>query len=79
MKSWNRIFFKIFLLSILNPANSISSLYYLMMSTEVLRDHPEMLLNHKLKKTYKLLKLLGKGTFSVVYQCKISVYPGLNL
>jgi predicted Ser/Thr protein kinase len=39
------------------------------MTSEVLREHPEILFNQTIKKTYKLIKLLGKGTFSVVYQC----------
>jgi predicted Ser/Thr protein kinase len=37
--------------------------------SELLRDHPEILLNQTIKKTYQILKVLGKGTFSVVFQC----------
>lgn len=34
-----------------------------------LKEQPELLLNRKIKKTYKVIKVLGKGTFSVIYQC----------
>ena len=44
------------------------------MTSEVLREHPEILFNQTIKKTYKLIKLLGKGATGYVYKGIIYTY-----
>lgn len=39
------------------------------MYVEILKENPEILIGKTVRKTYQVLKVLGRGTFSVVYQC----------